>query len=300
MAWDEKLLSDINNALKQQGKLGSAPASAQPAQKKPMDMSAIEASIQASIRGSKPQDQTPPPVTPAPAPAQPAEKKSMDMSAVEAAIQASVQGGKKSEPAPEAVVSEVMPKTVPQPETPRPAKGEIVLEPIRDEEPAPDSTPDQPSKADPEAELIAIRPGAEGKQTDAPEEPEDEEIPMEMPVIEPEVPVEEPEPEVTQEEIARMAFAHEPLDVGSREAAQMFLEAAGRIPGYLAGMRVEDAIVRADAQLLESSVRDADTDTLLVLFKFLSVEIEYARDESTVTGLQSLVLDVLHQRLNGQ
>ena len=95
-----------------------------------------------------------------------------------------------------------------------------------------------------------------------------------------------------------MAFAHEPLDVGSREAAQMFLESAARIPGYLPGMRVEDAVVRADAQELETSIRETDTDTLLVLFKFLSVEIEYARDESVITGLQSLVLDVLYQRMN--
>ena len=71
MSWDEKILSDINNALKQQGKQGTtpAPAPAQPAQKKPLDMSAIEASIQASIRGSKPQSQTPPPPAPAPKPA---------------------------------------------------------------------------------------------------------------------------------------------------------------------------------------------------------------------------------------
>ena len=95
-----------------------------------------------------------------------------------------------------------------------------------------------------------------------------------------------------------MAFAHEPQDVGSMDAVKMFREAAGRIPGYLPGMRVEDAVTRADAQALESSIRESDTDTLLVLYKFLSVEIEYARDESVVTGLQSLVLDVLYQRLN--
>ena len=159
MAWDDKLLSDINALRK---------AKTDPSSQKP-DQSSIEAAIQASIQGKKPaapaapakpatppaKPATPPakPVAPPPKPAQPVqppkpatpppEKKPMDMSAIEAAILASIQGGKKPDAAPEPVVTvEPAPQPAPEPEEPvRP--NEIVLEPIPDEEPETPAVPGQ-------------------------------------------------------------------------------------------------------------------------------------------------------------
>ena len=94
MAWDDKLLSDINALRK--GKQDAAQSGAG-------DKSSIEAAIQASLQGGKKPAQPAAPATPPKKPAQPAapatppkkpatpppaQKKSIDLSSIEAQIQA--------------------------------------------------------------------------------------------------------------------------------------------------------------------------------------------------------------------
>lgn len=255
MAWDDKLLSDINALRKKQLAEEGAKTpgeSARPAPRpapppmpeaKPLDMAAIEAQIMASLTGSKPE----------PAPAEP----------------------------------EVYRSVAPVAEEPV-RRGEIVLEPIPDT--APETSGEPP--------LALEESGADPEETPA-AEPEQESIPvMQEPEPEPE-PAPAPVKEIAREDIIHMAFDHEPLDRSDDEAKELFRKtAAALIPGYLGGMRLEDAILRCDRQEMERCMEQADQDSLLVFLKFLCIEITFARNEKLLSGVETLVVEILRRRLN--
>lgn len=281
MAWDDKLLSDINALRKKQLAEEGAKTpgeSARPAPRpapppmpeaKPLDMAAIEAQIMASLTGSKPE----------PAPAEP----------------------------------EVYRPAAPVAEEPV-RRGEIVLEPIPDTAPETSGEPPlalEESGADPEE-----TPAAEPEQESIPVMQEPELVPAEPEAVavaepdEPEyeaIPEPEPEPEpapapvkeIAREDIIHMAFDHEPLDRSDDEAKELFRKtAAALIPGYLGGMRLEDAILRCDRQEMERCMEQADQDSLLVFLKFLCIEITFARNEKLLSGVETLVVEILWRRLN--
>lgn len=281
MAWDDKLLSDINALRKKQlaeegaktpgESVRPAPRPAPPPmpEAKPLDMAAIEAQIMASLTGSKPE----------PAPAEP----------------------------------EVYRPAAPVAEEPV-RRGEIVLEPIPDTAPETSGAPLlalEESGADPEE-----TPAAEPEQESIPVMQEPELVPAEpeaVAVAEPDVPeyeaIPEPEPEpepapapvkeIAREDIIHMAFDHEPLDRFGDEAKELFRKtAAALIPGYLGGMRLEDAILRCDRQEMERCMEQADQDSLLVFLKFLCIEITFARNEKLLPEVETFVVEILRRRLN--
>lgn len=278
MAWDDKLLSDINALRKKQlaeegaktpgesARPAPRPAPPPTPEAKPLDMAAIEAQIMASLMGSKPE----------PAPAEP----------------------EVYRPAAEPVAEEPV------------RRGEIVLEPIPDTAPEVSGEPPlalEESGADPEE-----TPAAEPERESIPVMQEPELVPAEpeaVAVAEPDEPeyegIPEPEPapapvkEIAREDIIHMAFDHEPLDRSSDEAKELFRKtAAALIPGYLGGMRLEDAVLRCDRQEMERCMEQADQDSLLVFLKFLCIEIAFARNEKLLSEVETFVVEILRYRLN--
>lgn len=278
MAWDDKLLSDINALRKKQlaeegaktpgesARPAPRPAPPPTPEAKPLDMAAIEAQIMASLMGSKPE----------PAPAEP----------------------EVYRPAAEPVAEEPV------------RRGEIVLEPIPDTAPEVSGEPPlalEESGADPEE-----TPAAEPERESIPVMQEPELVPAEpeaVAVAEPDEPeyegIPEPEPapapvkEIAREDIIHMAFDHEPLDRSSDEAKELFRKtAAALIPGYLGGMRLEDAVLRCDRQEMERCMEQADQDSLLVFLKFLCIEITFARNEKLLSEVETFVVEILRYRLN--
>lgn len=224
------------------------------------------------------------------------EAKPLDMAAIEAQIMASLTGS-KPEPAP--AEPEVYRPAAPVAEEPV-RRGEIVLEPIPDTAPETSGEPPlalEESGADPEE-----TPAAEPEQESIPVMQEPELVPAEPEAVavtepdEPEyeaIPEPEPEPEpapapvkeIAREDIIHMAFDHEPLDRSDDEAKELFRKtAAALIPGYLGGMRLEDAILRCDRQEMERCMEQADQDSLLVFLKFLCIEILCPEREAPVRG----------------
>lgn len=285
MAWDDKILSDLN-ALLQNSASDPEP---EPSKQKPLDLSAIEAQITASISSNgKPEPAAEPvpepasvrmppeepalpgeivlepirvedsanvatPPAPAPEPT-PTPQNLPDFSAIEAQIMASISSDSKPEPAAE-----------PAPETPEPV--------------AQDPAPEVPDPV---------------VQESAPEDDESVPAPSES------APEREPEPHVyTRDDVIHMAFSHAPTDLSHEETKKIFRKtAADLVPGYLGGMRIEDAVLRCDRTVMEHQLTQADTDTLLVFLKFLCIEVTTARNEALVSELETFVTGLLLRRLN--
>lgn len=105
--------------------------------------------------------------------------------------------------------------------------------------------------------------------------------------------------EITREEIVHMALAREPKDISGPEAKQTLRNVVARIiPGYLGGMRVEDAILRCDWAELYANITATDIGSLLIFLKFLCNEITYARNIELVEELKTYIIDILYTRMN--
>lgn len=285
MAWDDKLLSDINALRKKQ---------------------LAEEGAKTPGESARPAPRPAPPPTP--------EAKPLDMAAIEAQIMASLTGS-KPEPAP--AEPEVYRPAAPVAEEPA-RRGEIVLEPIPDTVPEVSGEPplaleesgaaqEETPAAEPERESIPVmqEPELVPAEPEAvavaePDEPEYEGIPESEPEAEPEPePAPAPVKEIAREDIIHMAFDHEPLDRSSDEAKELFRKtAAALIPGYLGGMRLEDAVLRCDRQEMERCMEQADQDSLLVFLKFLCIEITFARNEKLLSEVETFVVEILRHRLN--
>lgn len=275
MAWDDKLLSDINALRKKQ---------------------LAEEGAKTPGESARPAPRPAPPPTP--------EAKPLDMAAIEAQIMASLTGS-KPEPAP--AEPEVYRPAAPVAEEPA-RRGEIVLEPIPDT--APEVSGEPPLALEESGAAQEETPAAEPERESIPVMQEPESVPVEpeaVAVAEPNEPEAEPEPspapapvkEIAREDIIHMAFDHEPLDRSSDEAKELFRKtAAALIPGYLGGMRLEDAVLRCDRQEMERCMEQADQDSLLVFLKFLCIEITFARNEKLLSEVETFVVEILRHRLN--
>ncbi len=343
MGWDDKLLQDINALVQKKpdtpksgsgmdkatleaaiqasmkGKSAPTPPSPPKTQtpppppepeKKPLDMSAIEAQILASMQGKKTGEASQAEPTPPPRPEP----------------EVTVEPAHRPEPEPEQPrqtpqIIDVPVVRDPEPETaPDPAPGEKkgfdmsafeaaiqkslkdkstpAAEPAAKPEPVPEPAPEEP--AAPEAPEVPAEDPAEEpiepiEPIGLPEEEtlddgEEERILVDLlPVEEPE-PEPEPEPELTREDVMNMASERYPGDMTGEEERQLLWDMAGRmVPGYLQGMHLEDALLRCSREFLDQNVRSADADTLLLLLKFLLLEQETARDGETVPNMLETV-----------
>jgi len=104
---------------------------------------------------------------------------------------------------------------------------------------------------------------------------------------------------LTLEQLLQLIHGHAPQDVSSREAADCFRAAAEQLimPGAFA-MKIDPALRMLEEARLKQNIRAADTDTLMVFFKYLAVEAGKQADNDLVAAVQNDILGVLLERLN--
>ena len=102
---------------------------------------------------------------------------------------------------------------------------------------------------------------------------------------------------VTDDEIIDMALKHEPLDINTAEAKRMMDSALNKIiPNYTGIQNLTTMAMLCDPQSIMENISETDTDTLIVVFKALSVYMGQGQKSYALGVIQNNVLETLKTR----
>ncbi len=102
---------------------------------------------------------------------------------------------------------------------------------------------------------------------------------------------------LTEEEIVKLAFDHEPADLSSKKGRSLAGQCLSRIlPIYDATQKLSDVIKMNNSEDIKELLTKADIDTLLVCFKTLAFHISNGDDRQVLGSLQKNILESLKIR----
>jgi len=108
------------------------------------------------------------------------------------------------------------------------------------------------------------------------------------------------------QEIVNMAKMHEPLDIyeydnqGRKHLTGVVREAVESIMSNYDGgvMNISMALMLNEPEEMQQKIENSDVDTLLLFFKFLATEANYAQNKDIIAPVQQFLIRALQKKLS--